>query len=213
MYYLNIRDLKCKRSSFEEIIAQVKPTVIALTETHTDDSYDLKIENYVEFPNHRNKDGGGVVLYVRKELVGVAVEVKQTQEKLESIWVLIDNGKIKLRIGVVYFPQESDQELKEIYKIIKEQVQRSGENKEAILIMGDFNCKVGSECIVGNHDKVSRAGKKLIKTAEKEGLVIANSMEKCEGRWTREENNSKSVLDYVLEDTELAEHIKKIHDL
>ena len=33
IYYINIRDIKCKRNSFEAIIEEVKPTVIAVTET------------------------------------------------------------------------------------------------------------------------------------------------------------------------------------
>ena len=49
----------------------------------------------------------------------------------------------------------------------------------------------------------------MLKTIEKEELVMANALEICEGRWTREENGSKSVLDYVLVDKEMGEHIKK----
>ena len=130
--------------------------MIGITETHMDELYDLKIDNYEIYPNSRNKDGGGIVIAVRKELKYVTTEVKKTKEKIESLWVLIDNGRIKIRIGVVYFPQEQDQDLKEIYKIIKSQVHESGERKESILIMGDFNCKVGSECIKGNHESKQR---------------------------------------------------------
>ena len=88
----------------------------AVTETWMDDDYDMKIEGYSEpYRNDRNRDGGGIMIAVRQELKNITVEVKRTKEKIESLWVVINNTRIKMRIGVVYFPQEKDQELKEIY--------------------------------------------------------------------------------------------------
>ena len=212
---MNMRDLKSKRASFEEIIKELNPTVIAITEAWIDKDYDLEIDGYAKpiFRNNRNKDGGGIVLAVREELKNITVEVKQTKEYVESLWIVINNNRVKLRIGVVYFPQEQEQKLEEIYGVLSEQVQESGKRDESIMIMGDFNCRVGKE-IEGNGQKVSRGGRKLIKFVEKEGLKIANSLENCNGKWTREENGVKSILDYVLVDKELGEHIKEItiHD-
>ena len=210
VYYINIRDLKCKRESFEEVIAKIKPSVIAVTEIWLDDQYDLKIKDYaVPYINERNKDGGGVLFLVRKELKYVTTEVNRTKEKMESLWIVIDNDRIKLRIGVVYLPQEQDQDVKEIYKIMKQQAREARENKESLMIVGDFNCKVGSE-IEGNHGKISKGGKKLLQTIEKEGLVLGNSIDACKGIWTRDEGGKQSVLDYVVIDEEFAEHIGKI---
>ena len=113
--------MKCKILSFEEIIRTTNPTVIAITETHMYYDYELKIQGYEPFRNDRNKDGGGVMFLVKTELKFITLEVKRTSEHLESLWILINNNKVKLRVGVVHFPQEQDQNLKEIYKIIKEQ--------------------------------------------------------------------------------------------
>ena len=161
IYYINIRDFKCKRRSFEEIIERIKPTVIVVTETWMDEDYALEIDGYCKpCRNDRNQDGGGVMIVVRKELKNVTTEVKSTKEYLESLWIVINNERIKLRIGAVYLPQEKDQQVKEIYDIIKEQVKESREREESILIVGDFNCWVG-EVIEGNHKRVTRAGKTL----------------------------------------------------
>ena len=104
-----MRDLKSKRSSFEEIVAELKPTVIAVTETWMDDSYSLELEGYATpFKNNRNIEGGGVLLAVRKELEQISTEVKRTKDVMESLWIVINNTKIRIRIGVVYFPQEQD---------------------------------------------------------------------------------------------------------
>ena len=61
----------------------------------------MKLEGYAEpYRNDRNKDGGGILLAVRKELGNITVEVRSTTEYLESLWVVINNNKVKLRIGV-----------------------------------------------------------------------------------------------------------------
>ena len=137
------------------------------------------------------------------------MEVKRTTEEMESIWVVINNDRIKIRIGLLYLPQEKDQNLKEIYSIIKEQVEEAGKKDESTIILGDLNCKVG-EIIKGNNRKISKGGKKMMKFIEKQGLVMANSLEVCEGLWTRDESNIKSVLDYVLVDSELSKYISKM---
>ena len=174
-----------------------------------DDDYELEIEGYKVIPNNRNLLGGGVLIAVRREIMHIAVEVKRTKDKFESLWILINNNRVKLRIGVVYFPQERDQDLKEIYKVIKQQVRESGEKKEAILIVGDFNSKVGS-VIEGNNKVVSKGGRKLLSIIEKEGLVLGNAMEKCDGTWTRVEGKKKSILDYVIMDEDFSEHIESV---
>ena len=209
VYYINIRDIKCKISSFEAIINEIKPTVIVVTEIHTDKDYKIEIEGYEPYRNDRNVDGGGILVAVKKELKHVTIVVKKTKEYLESLWIVIDNTRVKLRIGAVYFPQEQDQDLKEIYKILKEQVQEARKKDESVMIVGDFNCKVGDK-IRGNHAKESKGGKKLMKFIEKEGLVLGNSLETCSGTWTRNENGTKSILDYLLVDKELGGHMKEI---
>ena len=44
--------------------------------------------------------------------------------------------------------------------------------------------------------------------------MLVNGSRNCFGKWTRAENNLKSILDYVIVDKDLGEHIKKmtIHD-
>ena len=80
---------------------------------------EVNIDGYVVYRNDRDENGGGILLAVKKELKYVTTEVLRTDEHLESLWIVIDNKRIKLRIGVVYFPQEKEQNLKEIYKIKK----------------------------------------------------------------------------------------------
>ena len=194
MYYINIRDIKSKITSLEEIVREMKPTVIAITETWLEPDSPIEIEGYAVYRNDRDENGGGVMIAVKKELKNITTEIKRTKENLESMFIMINNSQIKLRLGVVYFPQEKDQKLKEIYNIIKEQVERSRNEEESIIIIGDFNCRIGNE-IEGNDERVTKGGKKMLQFVEKEDLKIINCKESSQGLWTREENGTRSILD------------------
>ena len=138
---------------------------------------------------------------VKKSLANIAVEVGKTKEVYESLWVVIDNGQVKIKVGAVYLPQESTtnmEEMDEVYKMMREEI-REGQNKDQTLIITcDFNCKIGKEEQKGNKAKVTKGGRKLLSMIESENLSIANMSQKCSGLWTRVENGKKSVLDYII---------------
>ena len=75
--------------------------------------------------------------------------------------------------------------------------------------MGDFNCKIG-DAIQGNRPEVTKAGKLLLKMAKQEDLTILNTLVICEGKWTRTEGDSRSIIDYILLDNEDEEVVKSI---
>ena len=62
---------------------------------------------------------GGILIGVNNNLKYISIKVNESNGKEEMIWILINNNRVKLRIGVVYMPQESGstvQELAECYK-------------------------------------------------------------------------------------------------
>ena len=66
------------------------------------------------------------------------------------IRILINNNRIEIRIGVVYMPQESRttvQELEECNKKIENEIEKANQDKQHILVVGDFNCKIGNKLI------------------------------------------------------------------
>ena len=129
------------------------------------------------------------------------------------LWKKLDNGKVKMVIGVIYMPQESRtkiNELKEIYEAIEERVADTRSKGESILILGDLNCKVG-KVIEGNTQEVTSGGKMLLKLMNKYKMKFVNADRSCEGTWTRIEGQERSILDYVImfeEDTELLINMK-----
>ena len=74
-----------------------------------------------------------------------------------------------------------------MYEDIREQIKIGKEEKQQILIIGDFNAKIG-EAAEGNKTQVTKGGRQLLKLANKENMIILNtvkvqrSMDKSAGR-------------------------------
>ena len=122
------------------------------------------------------------------------VVVREEDEREEMLWIKLDNGKVKARIGIVYMPQENEVkvgDLKRIYKKIEEEIEKARMNKEKLFLMGDFNCKIGTE-IQGNTSEISKGGKILLAMCKKQELSIINRDTCCDGKWTRIDKNGKN---------------------
>ena len=71
--------------------------------------------------------------------------------------------------GVIYAQQEnvaSNNELKVMYNNISKQISIAQEERQQVLILGDFNAKVGTY-IKGNKPIVTKGGRQLMKMAKK----------------------------------------------
>ena len=198
--------------SVEEIIDTVDPVMICLTETHLGEDEEVLIPGYSVFHNNRNKAGGGILIGIKEEISGVTVEVSNVKEGYEALWIKIDNGKIRIRAGVVYAPQENQcktDQVTKMYKQIESEIRKSG-NEEKLVLMGDFNCKVG-KIIRDNKEEVSRAGRELMRMVRNNKLELINCHAKCQGTWTRIQNDQKSVIDYgIIKDND-AHRIDKVY--
>ena len=198
--YLNIRGIKSKIRSLNNIVEEVQPTIICITESHLMDEEDLQIDGYKNLRNDRNKDGGGVLIAVQEKLYNITTIVEKMKDVEESIWVVINNTCTAIRIGLIYAPQESrttKEEYQIMYENISKQITIAKEKEQKLLLMGDFNCKVG-EIIVGNGKEITKSAKNFLKMIKSNKLTLLNAAEKCSGLWTRIEGTSRSVLDYVV---------------
>ena len=80
----------------------------------------------------------------------------------------------------------------------REQIKIRKEEKQQILILGDFNAKIGAT-MESNKTQLTKGGRQLLKLANKENMIILNTVkEKCKGVWTRVQGEEKSIIDYVL---------------
>ena len=119
----------------------------------------------------------------------------------EMLWVKFEKMKIKIKIGIVYMPQESRTKLnilKEIYSAIETEIKDAAEGNYHLFLVGDLNCKIGNSIIEGNTSNITVGGRLLNKMLKRNRLIIGNAQETCEGLWTRIEGEQKSVLDYMI---------------
>ena len=203
--YLNIRGIKSKLDSLMEKIEEIEPAIICITETHLLEKEEINFDGYsTPFRNDKDNLSGGILVAVKKELKGICTVVEKTKEIGQTLWIVINNNRVKIRLGVVYAPQESrtsKENLKKMYDGISDQVLKAKEKQQSTVLVGDFNGKIG-EVIRGNRPDVTKGGKLMLKLVKNHNLVILNQSDKCQGLWTRSEGSSKSVLDYAIIDDE-----------
>ena len=130
--------------------------------------------------------------------------------------ILLDNNRRVTNTGVIYAQQEnvaSNNELKVMYNNISKQISIAQEERQQVLILGDFNANVGTY-IEDNKPTVTEKGRQLIKMAKKYNLVIINKeKEVCKRLWTRVQGQKISILDYVLTNSKLLSTVTEmIHE-
>ena len=173
LYYVNIRGIKSKIESLQEIVEEKKPDIIALVETHLEKEEQLKIEGYHIIRKDRNSEGGGVMLAMKERYRDAYVEMENDEnDDGEKIWIVLGT-KTKYKIGVIYAPKGDKAGIGEIrtrYKNIEREIIKGQENEQKIIVVGDFNCKIGDR-IPGGSKEVTKGGRELIKMAECKGIT------------------------------------------
>ena len=118
-----------------------------------------------------------------------------------ALWVLLNNQKTLVRMGDIYGPQDNltpNSELKKLYESISDKVDIGKENNQQIIILGHFNAKIGNY-IKNNKGTITKGGRHLKGLVEKGNLcIVSGESNKCEGLWTREQGQEKSVIAYVI---------------
>ena len=199
----NIRGVKSKKVSLEKIVNEERPAVVGIAETHLCEGENFEVEGYISKRSDRKmQGGGGVMVMYHEQIQNMVTVVHETDDQngFESIWIKLNNDRIVVKVGVIYMPQESEttiKKLESIYKQIENEVKRSIENKESIILMGDFNCKIGIDSN-GNDGEVTKGGKILLKMVKKYEMCVLNKEELCSGKWTRILGTEKSAIDFVI---------------
>ena len=196
------------------MIDDYQPSLVCIVETQMQKEEEIQIPGYsLVYRNDRSAKSGGILIGVRDNIKNISLELTQENKVGQSLWILVTNTKKKIRVGVIYAPQENvtpNNELKIMYEGIREQIKIGKEEKQQILILGDFNAKIGA-AIEGNKTQVTKGGRQLLKLANKEDMVILSTVkEKCKGIWARVQGEEKSIIDYVLTDTTSANTIKEM---
>jgi len=179
--------------------------------------YDWKVQG----AKRRNKKGrpmGGMILGIRKDLIGQKEEEGREVEGL--IARRINYGKGDLRVVRVYVNKDMERKLEGLKEWLEEK-----ERGVRTLIGGDFNARSGDEGgkieeEEGEGNKYRRSkdrkingeGKRLIDCVRERGWWILNGEIRGdeEGNWTYTGSRRESIIDYVLINEELEEEIDQL---
>lgn len=210
IFYQNVRGLKSKKNSLDNMLEEQKPTIIALVETHLHPEEDMNLEGYTIIRNDRSEKGGGILIAYKENIKNIVTELEMSIEHYEGTWIEINNGVGKIRIGLVYFPQENESKARitKAYTALSEHISQNKERCDEILVIGDFNAKIGRG---DQHENQSRSGKIMQDFIKSNELVIVNHLEVTEGRWTRNESGVKSEIDYILSSEKAADVVTEVH--
>ena len=172
-----------------------------MVETHLSKEEHIQIPGYKIFGNDGTNKSRDILIALKEKLKAIVVEVNREEEISQTLWLLLNNQKIQVRMGVIYGPQENvtpNSELKKLYESISDQVEIGKANNQQIVTLGDFNVKIGNY-IKNNKETITKGGRQLTRLVEKQNLCIVNGeSNKCEGLWTREQGEQKSIIDYVI---------------
>lgn len=182
--HLNVRSLIHKMDEIRLLFASNKVGIISFSETWLDNSIndsEIEIENYVVIRKDRNRNGGGVCVYIRSDIC-YNVRTDLDHAHIEAVWldILFPNSK-PLLIGALYRPPDQSH----FYVDLEEMCLNSVDfgKTEAILI-GDFN--------TNTLKKDSSIFKSL------RNFCHLCSLHQLISQFTRVSTSSQTILDLVL---------------
>ena len=118
---------------------------------------------------------------------------------------------------LAYGPQENDPETNcnLFYQNLSIQIEQAFLSEDSVIMVGDFNAKLGKDVIGGEVHPMSPNGKLLFSLCNKYNLFILNSSNLCKAVFTRIHNYTnkvkKSVLEYVLVSADLYSQFVSMH--
>ena len=145
---LNINSISNKFGNLKLII-QGKINILVITKTKTDSTFpwtQFSIQGYSKpYKFDRNRNGGGVFTYVRKDIPGRDLKIHNTSEDIESIFIEINLIKTKwLFCGCYHPPSQSDQNFSEnngktLFKYSK--------HYDKFMLVGDLKAEESEPCL------------------------------------------------------------------
>ena len=144
-----------------------------------------------------DQHGGGVGFLVRKNLkvVDLARLTGSQKGKAEVAWIGLETRSRKIAFASVYVPPGLlADERKEIFTELQRQKNAVIVDGWEVCIMGDFNVNIF---------KPSSMEKHFQDWVLSENMILANTLMSCQGRFTRQQGQERSVTDYIIIGEEL----------
>ena len=146
--------------------------------------------------------GGGIFLGVRHGLYET-VMLDSGDNKAQFVTVRLTNKDFNVQIVLVYGPQENDPEdiRESFYHDVFVQIQTAYLNGDSVILVGDFNVKLGHSVVQNDIHLMSKNGELLFDMFNNYNMKLLTSSKSCTGTFTRihkyRQEIEKSVLEYV----------------
>ena len=183
--HVNARSLLPHKHDIRLLANQTHAACISISETWLDNSIfdtELHIPNYNLFRRDRNRQGGGVCLYIRSDLAFNPRDDLLCDD-LEALWIELLLPMTKpFIIGTVYRPPKQTDFYTTLENVF---LNNHGLNHSETYILGDFNTDV-SLCSTG-----------VLQSSLKSFMHMSNFKQLIQD-FTRISNTSSSVIDLIL---------------
>ena len=133
-------------------------------------------------------------------------------DKAHFVTVQLTNKDFNVQIVFVYGPQENDPEdIKEsLYHDVSVQIQTAYLNGDSVILVVDFNAKLGHSVFQNDIHPMSNNGQLLFDMFNNYNMKLLNSSKSCIGTFTRihkyRQEIEKSILQYVFVSSDLEKH-------
>ena len=184
----NVNRIKPKLYEITRFLNDNDISIMGVAETFLNNEECVNINGYKWVGKNRlNKEGGGIGLLVSEDLCITDDNLCNSQlDTYDRLWITVKIGNEDVHIAVTYFPvQGTNPDLvNEIYNQLLADViqieQSYGDVDPHILIMGDFNGRIG-DVIYGGDPVRNSNGDRLLEFADHARLEILNCTRKCKG--------------------------------
>ena len=214
MMSTNAAQLKGKLNSFKCELKRANAALFTVQETHYATKGKVQVENFEVFEAIRKKAKGGTMIGAHKALKPFLIQEYSNEFELLVVEIKIANKEIRIVSG--YGPQENwpETERMPFFLALEEEIIKAQLAGKSIIIELDANSKLGPQMIPGDMHCQSENGKILAGIIERNGLVLGNSLDQCEGVVTRKRitknNIEESAIDFVLISFDLKSAVESI---
>lgn len=178
----NVRTLY-KAGKLENLVQEaeiMKLDILGIAETRWTDADFIELENHIFIHSGGDRHERGVAFLIKKELQKSIVGYWTVNER--CILLKIKAKPFDIAIIQIYAPTKdwSDEEVEVFYENIQKTIKQL-KSTDVLIVMGDFNAKVGNESykdIVGKYGLGTKndRGVRLVEFCEENKLVISNTM-------------------------------------
>ena len=207
----NSEGLRSKINSFKHEIRKSNAAIFTIQETHFMKKGKLKIPGYEIFEAIRsNKKGGGTLIGVHKALKPMLIKEYSDNFELLCVDVKINNYEIRVISG--YGPQEtwSEDDRLPFFLALEDEICKAELAGISTFVQMDANSKLGPNIIPNDPHFQSLNGKLLAEILERHSLSVVNGTAKCNGLITRQRNNEKSIIDFVIVSKDIFDNIDSL---